>query len=83
VGHVVAFTAAAGNPKPTVQWQLNTDGGNTFSNIRYATRTTLTFTATAAENGYEYRAVFTIHVRQGDDDGRYAHGVVASTAEGS
>ena len=37
------FTAAAtGNPKPTVQWQVSTDGGLTWTNIAGATSTTLT-----------------------------------------
>jgi len=56
----VSFTAAAtGTPAPTVQWQVSTDGGKTWSNITGATTTTLTFTATASQNGYKYRAVFT------------------------
>ncbi len=59
-GFPVTFTAAAsGNPAPTVQWQQSTDGGNTFVNITGATSTTLTFTPTFAQNGYEYQAVFT------------------------
>jgi len=54
------FTAAAtGNPKPTVQWQVSTDGGLTWTNIAGATSTTLTIVSTLAENGYEYRALFT------------------------
>ncbi len=58
--HTVTFTAAAtGTPTPTVQWQVSTDGGKTFSNISGATSTTLTFVASAGENGYRYRAVFT------------------------
>ncbi len=33
-GQITAFTAAAsGTPTPTVQWQVSTDGGNTFTNI--------------------------------------------------
>jgi len=59
-GKRVTFTAAAtGNPKPTVQWQISTDGGLTWTNIAGATATTLTFLTTLAENGYEYRALFT------------------------
>ena len=41
-----------------MQWQVSTDGGNTFSNIAGATSTTFSFTATAAQNGDEYQAVF-------------------------
>ena len=46
-------------PAPTVQWQVSTDGGTTFTNIAGATSTTYSFTPTTAENGYEYQAVFT------------------------
>ncbi len=54
------FTAAAnGDPAATVQWQVSTDGGKTFSNINGSASTTLTLrNVTAAMNGYEYRAVF-------------------------
>ena len=52
------MAAASGNPTPTVQWQVSTDGGNTFSSIAGATIATLSFTAAAAQNGDEYRAVF-------------------------
>ncbi len=59
-GQTVSFTAAAsGTPTPTVQWQISTDGGHTFSNIANANSTTLSFPATVAENGDEYQAVFT------------------------
>jgi hypothetical protein len=60
-GQSATFTAAAtGNPTPTVQWQVSTNGGSTFSNISGATTSTLTLTSTtASENGYWYRAVFT------------------------
>jgi hypothetical protein len=59
-GTNVTFTAAAtGNPAPTVQWQISTDGGATFTNIGGATSTTLTFTTNVGENGDLYRAVFT------------------------
>ena len=64
VGANATFTAAAsGNPAPTVQWQVSTDGGSTWANdTADAGNTTGTLTVasvTAAESGYEYRAVFT------------------------
>jgi hypothetical protein len=60
-GQSVTFTAAAsGNPTPTVQWQVSTDGGNTFTNIGGATSMTYKISSTtASQNGYRYRAVFT------------------------
>jgi len=59
-GNTATFTAAAdGNPTPTVQWQVSTDGGATYSPISGATSTTYGFTATAVQNGYRYEAVFT------------------------
>jgi autotransporter passenger strand-loop-strand repeat protein len=58
VGSSVTFTAAAsGTPTPTVQWQVST--GGTFTNIAGATSATYSFTATAAQNGNQFRAVFT------------------------
>ncbi len=60
-GANVSFTASAsGNPTPTVQWQVSSDGGNTFTNISGATTTMLILNnVTAAMNGDEYQAVFT------------------------
>lgn len=59
-GSQVTLTAAAiGDPTPTVQWQVSTDGGKTYNNISGATSTTLKFVAAASQNGYLYRAVFT------------------------
>jgi len=59
-GGMATFTAAAtGSPSPTVQWQVSTNGGVTFTNITGATSTTLSFTTTAVMNGNEYQAVFT------------------------
>jgi Ricin-type beta-trefoil lectin domain/Immunoglobulin I-set domain len=59
-GQTATFTAAAtGSPTPTVQWQVSTDGGATFSNVSGATSTTLSFTTTLSQNGNQYRAVFT------------------------
>jgi len=59
-GGTATFTASAsGNPTPTVQWEVSTNGGLSFAPISGATNTTLMFTATAADNGNQYRAVFT------------------------
>jgi hypothetical protein len=59
-GSSVSFIAAAnGNPAPTVQWQVSTDGGTTFNNAAGAASTTLTFTAAFSQNGNKYRALFT------------------------
>ncbi len=59
-GQTASFTAAVtGSPTPTVQWQVSTDGGATFSNVSGATSTTLSFTTTLSQNGNQYRAVFT------------------------
>src|SRR5262249_26448039 len=62
-GSSASFTATAlGNPGPSVQWQVSTDFGKTFSNIpndstnnNTATSPTLTLSSvTAAQNGTRY-----------------------------
>ena len=59
-GATATFTAAAsGNPGPTVQWQVSTDGGKTFTNVPGASNATYSFTAAQAQTGEEFRAVFT------------------------
>jgi alpha-tubulin suppressor-like RCC1 family protein len=60
-GQTATFEAkASGVPTPTVQWQVSTDSGSTWSNLEGATSDLLTITnAKASENGYEFRAVFT------------------------
>jgi sugar lactone lactonase YvrE len=60
-GNTATFTAAAsGTPTPTVQWQVSTNGGSSFSTISGATSTTLTLNnVTSGMNGYQYQAVFT------------------------
>ncbi len=56
-GAVATFTAAAtGDPIPTVQWQVSTDGGKTFTDIAGATSNS--YTTPASDNGNEYQAVF-------------------------
>lgn len=61
VGQTATFTASAsGDPTPTVQWQLSTDGGSTFANISGATSTSYTTgTLSSADDGKKFRAVFT------------------------
>ncbi|HTU21258.1 MAG TPA: immunoglobulin domain-containing protein [Gemmataceae bacterium] len=59
-GTATFTTAASGTPTPTVQWQVSTDSGNTWTNINGATSTTLTLTnVQVSQNGSEYQAVFT------------------------
>ena len=59
-GATATFTAAAsGFPTPTVQWQISTNGGVTFTNIAGATAGTYAFVAASSDNGNQYRAVFT------------------------
>ncbi|NNN36591.1 immunoglobulin I-set domain protein [Streptomyces sp. S3(2020)] len=59
-GDEVTFVAAAeGTPEPTVTWSVSPDGGQTWSKIEGAAKNAYTFTAKAAQDGYEYRAEFT------------------------
>ena len=59
-GEEAVFQAAAtGYPPPTVQWELSTNGGSSWTPIAGATTTQLSVTAaTLEENRYEYRAFF-------------------------
>ncbi len=61
VGQSAAFEAAAsGFPAPTVQWEVSTNGGGTWSAISGATADLLSIaSAQVSENGHELRAVFT------------------------
>lgn len=58
-GTATFIAAASGNPVPTVQWQVSTNAGTSWSAAGGATSATYAFTATSGENGYEYRADFT------------------------
>ena len=59
-GNTATFTAAAsGSPTPTVQWQVSSDLGASYTNIAGATSTTLSFTTSLADSANRYRAVFT------------------------
>jgi hypothetical protein len=58
-GETVSFSAgASGAPTPSVQWQVSTNKGGSWGNVSGATSPTYTFSAQAAENGDQYRAVF-------------------------
>ena len=60
-GSTATFRAAAtGTPTPTVQWQVSTNGGMSFSDIAGQTSTTLTISSVVlGQNGQKFRAVFT------------------------
>jgi hypothetical protein len=63
-GQSATFTAAAtGVPAPSVTWQRSTDGGATWTadttDAGAGTDSLLVASATVADNGYKYRAVFT------------------------
>lgn len=52
-----SFTVAATGPSITYQWQLSTDGGNTWNNISGATAATYSISNTnTAMNGHRFRA---------------------------
>jgi hypothetical protein len=57
----VTFTAAAsGQPAPSVQWYVSTDAAQTWVAISGATSASYTISsASLAQRGYEFRAVFT------------------------
>lgn len=60
IGDTVTYTAAytGGQGVPVIQWQLSTDGGNTWANILGATSLTYTtFPLSEASSGYYYRIV--------------------------
>ena len=60
VGTTYSFTAAAsGQPAPAVQWQHSTDGGTTWTDIAGATSSSYSATAALADDGTQFRAVFT------------------------
>jgi hypothetical protein len=59
-GHPASFTASAtGTPSPTVQWQVSSNSGATYTNIAGATATHYSITPTLTQNGELFRAVFT------------------------
>jgi alpha-tubulin suppressor-like RCC1 family protein len=60
-GQAAVFEAtASGFPTPTVQWEVSSNGGSSWSAVPGATSTVLTITkAQLSENGHQFRAVFT------------------------
>jgi alpha-tubulin suppressor-like RCC1 family protein len=55
----VLEAAASGLPAPTVQWELSTNNGSSFSAISGATSNQLTIASVkTTESGHEYRATF-------------------------
>jgi hypothetical protein len=60
-GQPLTFTAAAsGSPTPTVQWQVSTNSGASYTPIAGATSTSYTIpAASTSQNGNLYEAVFT------------------------
>lgn len=60
-GSQVTFTASStgGSPASTIQWQSRPNSAGVFANVSGATSASYTFTTTAANNGSEYRAIFT------------------------
>lgn len=58
-GQPAGFTVAVnGTPTPTVQWQLSSNSGSTWSNINGATALTFSIPSTTfSSNGTQYRAV--------------------------
>lgn len=57
-GSTASFSASA-TGSTSVQWQVSTNSGSTWSNLSGETTTSLSFTATSGQNGNLYRAVFT------------------------
>jgi len=59
-GNNASFISTAdGDPSPTVQWQVQTNGGNSFLDVSGATNTTLDVSSSQSDSGSLYRAVFT------------------------
>jgi hypothetical protein len=59
-GSSVSFSSSVTQtPLPSVQWQVSTNGGTSWSNITGATSPTYTFISSLGDNGKRYRAVWT------------------------
>jgi uncharacterized repeat protein (TIGR03803 family) len=58
-GSTASFVAAASGNSVQTQWQVSTDNGVSYAAIPGAVDTVYNFTASLAQNGYKYRAIFT------------------------
>jgi len=56
------YAAATGNPAPSVQWQVSTNAGASYTNLVGSTAVPLVITSQASQNGNLYRAVFANNV---------------------
>lgn len=56
-GATSTFVSAASGSGISYQWQVSTDGGNTYSNIPGATNATYTVTSASSINGNKYRVI--------------------------
>jgi hypothetical protein len=59
--YTASFTSAASSPAgaPTLQWEVSTDGGTTFSDLSGQTASSLALSAlTSSDSGKKYRAKF-------------------------
>lgn len=57
-GQTVTWTVAgSGNPQPSYQWQLSTDGGATYANINGATNASYSMIIASTDNGRRVRVV--------------------------
>jgi hypothetical protein len=59
--YTASFTSAASSPAgaPTLQWEVSTDGGTTYSDLSGQTASSLALTAlTSSDSGKKYRAKF-------------------------
>jgi hypothetical protein len=59
-GVTASFTVVGtGAPAPTIQWQVSTNSGSTWSNIADATAGTYSISTVKSQTGSQYRAVLT------------------------
>jgi uncharacterized repeat protein (TIGR03803 family) len=58
-GTIVTFKALSNAIFTLIEWQVSTDGGNTYNNIPGANDTIYSFIAQASQNNDLYRAMFT------------------------
>jgi hypothetical protein len=59
-GATASFTVVAtGDPAPTIQWQVSTNSGSSWSDIPNATAATYSRSTVVSNGGYQYRAVLT------------------------